>query len=143
MYNIYSGDIKNMYISKLELVEKNIENIFDSTIKFHFGEVLIEKDSEFYGNLFHKVVNFRYDNVLATREEAMDNLKESFSLSKEALRNRTNANDINNSDEKVFYRLLNRFNLSIPFVDYDTLKLRIIADRQILNDKKNVYKKFK
>lgn len=143
MANIYSGDIKNMYISKLELVDKNVENLFDSTVKFHFGEVLVEKDSEFYGNLCHMIVNFRYDNVLATREEAMDYLKDTFNMTKEELHNYMKENDIGISDEEAFDRLSNNFNSSILFVDYDTLEFRSVIDRKTLKDKKNIYKTFK
>ena len=143
MANIYSGDIKNMYISKLELVDKNVEYLFDSTVKLHFGEVLVEKDSEFYGNLCHVIVNFRYDDVLATREEAMDYLKDTFNMTKEELHNYMKENDIGISDEEAFDRLSNNFNSSILFVDYDTLEFRSIVDRKTLKDKKNIYKTFK
>ena len=143
MANIYSGDVKNMYISKLELVDKNVENLFDSTVKFHFGEVLVEKDSEFYGNMFHVNVNFWYDDVLATREEAIGYLKDTFDMTKKELHNFIKENDIDISDEEAFDRLSNYFNSSILFVDYDTLEFRSVVDRKTLKDKKNIYKTFK
>lgn len=143
MPNIYSVDIKNMYISKLELVDKNVENLFDSTVKFHFGEVLVEKDSEFYGNLCHVIVNFRYDDVLATREEAIAYLKDTFDMTKKELHNFIKENGIDISDEEAFDRLSNNFNSSILFVDYDTLEFRSVVDRKTLKDKKNIYKTFK
>lgn len=74
MPDIFIGDVKNMYISNLELIGKNILNVFDLKSKELFGEVLVEKDSEFYTNIFGNAVNFRYDNVLATRREAMEYL---------------------------------------------------------------------
>lgn len=142
MPNIYSGDIKNMYISDLELRDNNVRNLLDDNFKFHFGEVVIEKDSEFYGNLCHMIVNFRFDNVLATREEAMGYLKDVFYESKNRLIKYINDNNLEKGDE-VYDILSKNFDSSILFVDYDDLKLRAIVDKQTLKEKKNIYKTYK
>ena len=139
MPNIICGDIKNMYISKLELRDKNFKNLLDSNFKFHFGEVLVEKDSEFYGNLCHMIVNFRYDNVLATREEAMDYLKDVFFGAKNKALQYMNENNIEITDDLVD-KMQDAFNSSILFVDYDKLKLRAIVDKKTLKEKKKIYK---
>ncbi|MDO4996221.1 MAG: hypothetical protein Q4E69_03500 [Bacilli bacterium] len=139
MPKIISGDIKNMYISKLELRDKNFKNLVDSNIKFHFGEVLVEKDSEFYGNLCHMIVNFRYDNVLATREEAMDYLKDVFLGAKNKVLTYMRDNNIEITED-LFDKMQDTFNSSILFVDYDKLKLRAIVDKKTLKEKKKMYK---
>lgn len=142
MPNIYTGDIKNMYISDLELRDKNVQNLFNDNFKFNFGEVVVEKDSEFYGNLFHMIVNFRYDNVLATREEAIGYLKNSFYETKDSLLKYLEENNID--DNKEFLdKLMTKFDSSILFVDYEDLKLRSIVDKKTIKDKKNIYKLYK
>ena len=142
MSNIYTGDIKNMYISDLELRDKNVQNLFNDNFKFNFGEVVVEKDSEFYGNLFHMIVNFRYDNVLATREEAIGYLKNSFYETKDSLLKYLEENNID--DNKEFLdKLMTKFDSSILFVDYEDLKLRSIVDKKTVKDKKNIYKLYK
>lgn len=142
MPNIYTGDIKNMYISDLELRDKNVQNLFNDNFKFNFGEVVVEKDSEFYGNLFHMIVNFRYDNVLATREEAIGYLKNSFYETKDSLLKYLEENNID--DNKEFLdKLMTKFDSSILFVDYEDLKLRSIVDKKTVKDKKNIYKLYK
>lgn len=76
MRDILIGDVKNMYVSNLELIGKNINNLFSGDSDKVFSEVVVERDSEFYKNIFGNIVNFRYDNVLASRGEAIDYLLE-------------------------------------------------------------------
>lgn len=64
MPNIYVGNIKKMYVKKLEVNGRNIKRVL--------GDEILEKNSEFYINRFGRTINFKYDNYLPTRQEAMD-----------------------------------------------------------------------
>jgi len=68
MKNIYKGKIKKMYISNF--------NITKSGLDLFFNEKVVCKNSYFYKNAFGNIVNIEYDNVLATREEAREFVKE-------------------------------------------------------------------
>lgn len=64
MPNIYVGNIKKMYVKKLEINGRNIKRVLEDEV--------LEKNSEFYINKFGRSINFKYDNYLPTREEAID-----------------------------------------------------------------------
>lgn len=64
MPNIYEGNIKSMYVSKLQ--------INNGIINCVTGEEVIIKNAKFYTNFIGREISFDYDTYLPTRMEAQD-----------------------------------------------------------------------
>lgn len=138
MRNLYLGDIKKMYISKLELRDENINNLCSGNFIIHYGEKVVEKNADFYKNFFDKKVNFRYDNYLLTREEAKDNIIMTFLNAKNDFINLKKKNpDLNNSE---IYELLSDIEFTALFVDYDELKEAGCVSNKVIANMKKMYK---
>ena len=66
---ICKGTLKNLYASNIEVTDKGIKVVLESTI--------IEKDSLFYHNFVGRLVNFKYNTHLPSYSEAEAFVRES------------------------------------------------------------------
>ena len=71
MVEILKGEVKAMYIDKLEVNPNALKDI-----KKKYKEKVVRKDSEFYVNFVGREINFEFDNYLCTRMEAQSYLNE-------------------------------------------------------------------
>lgn len=68
MKNIYKGQIKKMQVSKIDLTKNGVQLVLK--------DYVVCKNSYFYKNIFGNIVNIEFDNVLASRQEAKDFVRE-------------------------------------------------------------------
>lgn len=66
---ICKGTLKNLYASNIEVTDKGIKVVLESTV--------IEKDSLFYHNFVGRLVNFKYNTHLPSYSEAEAYVKDS------------------------------------------------------------------
>lgn len=66
---ICKGTLKNLYASNIEVTDKGIKVVLESTV--------IEKDSLFYHNFVGRLVNFKYNTYLPSYSEAKAFVRES------------------------------------------------------------------
>lgn len=71
MVEILKGEVKAMYIDKLEVNPKSLNDI-----QKKYKEKVVRKDSEFYVNRVGREINFEFDNYLCDRMEAHSYLDE-------------------------------------------------------------------
>lgn len=59
---IFTGEIRKLYIKKLDIKEDSVDAIV--------GSVIVKKDAPFYCNIVGRLVSFEHHTYLPTREEA-------------------------------------------------------------------------
>ena len=114
MKKIFKGPIHKLAIKSINITENSFE--------LKTSSVTLKKDALFYETIFSRFINFDYDTVLASKEEANDYLINAVNHNKD------------NLDE------LNPTHISIPYFNESELTLQKTISKKEFKQLKKQYK---
>ncbi len=115
MKKIFKGPIHSLAIKSINITENSFE--------LKTSSVTLKKDALFYETIFNKFINFDYNTVLASKEEANDYLIHTVN------HNKDNLDDLNPT------------HISIPYFNEDELTLQKSINKKEFKELKKQYRK--